>query len=105
MHRGPHRASEQGRHREDRGVAGPVGDHFIGLGLQCAAERFRAHLADKVRGLVYLALAQRRHAVDRGHSAGTHRFPDELARHVGARMEASSLVGTDRSLAGEEWTV
>ena len=34
-------------------------------------------------GLVYVGLAERRHAVDRGHVAGMHRFPDELAGHVG----------------------
>ena len=56
----------------------------LGVGLQRAAERLRAHLADKMRRLIYVSLTQRHHAVDRGHATGTHRFLDERAGHVGA---------------------
>jgi hypothetical protein len=53
MHGRPHPTSEQRRHRgEDRSVAGPAGDHDVGVSLQRAAERLRAHLADKMRNLV-----------------------------------------------------
>jgi hypothetical protein len=48
VHGRAHLAPEQRRHgSKDRGIAGPAGDHDVGIGLQRAAERLRAHLADR----------------------------------------------------------
>ena len=76
--------SSAGTAAKTAGAASPAGDHDVGVGLQRAAERLRAHLADKMRRLIYVSLTQRHHAVDRGHATGTHRFLAERAGHVGA---------------------
>ena len=46
------------------GVAGAAGDDDVDIGLQRAAERARAHLADDVRGVGDVVLGQRRHVVE-----------------------------------------
>src|SRR6266850_4578288 len=64
--------SSAGTAAKTAGAASPAGDHDVGVGLQRAAERLRAHLADKMERLIYVSLTQRHHAVDRGHATGTH---------------------------------